>query len=163
MSLGDCERGSELSKQFDILRKVRERYPSAGLVAVGGGRLQLKYVRERALHQDCNHIELTGALSEEAISELIQRANVLLKTDHINSDSFEVAEARKSETPVILAYVQTDENVEMAALQVLHILQTARPRQVDPAAVLADGVDDVIQLYKQIVPAPDESSSIART
>ena len=82
-SVGDFEPGSDLTKQFDILSKVRERYPSAGLLAIGTGTLHFKYMYARTLHQDCNHIELTGPLSEAATSELIQRANVLLHSGDI--------------------------------------------------------------------------------
>ena len=83
----DFEPGSELLKQFDILSKVRERYPSAGLLAIGSGNLHFEFMYQCALHQDCNHIELTGTLSEAAAAELLQRANVLLQTNPIDSDS----------------------------------------------------------------------------
>lgn len=156
-SVGDFEPGSDLPKQFDILNKVRERYPSAGLIAIGTGALHLKLIQERALHKDCNHIELTGDLPETAAGELIRRANVLLHSGENHSDPFAVQEAFKAKTPVVNtnqrprgepATMTAEGEVETAFFQVLRSLQIARPQHEDAPAALSDGVDDVIRLYK---------------
>jgi glycosyltransferase involved in cell wall biosynthesis len=168
-SVGEFEPGYDLPKQFDILNKVRERYPSAGLIAIGSGNLHFKFMYERALHQDCNHIELTGTLSEAATSELIQRANVLLHPNPEDTESFTLQEARKARTPVVgtdhgprraAAYLSALGDVEMASLEVLRSLQISRPQYEDVSAALSDGVDDVIRLYKQLAAATDEARSI---
>jgi len=161
-SVGEFEPGSDLPKQFDILNKVRERYPSAGLIAVGSGNLHFKYSYARALHQDCNHIELTGDLSEAATSEIIQRANVLLHPNVNEDDSLVIQQARKANTQVVstyhgprraAAYLSAAVDVEEAAFEVLRSLQIARPQYEDAPAALTDGVDDVIRLYKQLTAA----------
>jgi len=168
-SVGEFEPGYDLPKQFDILNKVRERYPSAGLIAIGSGNLHFKFMYERALHQDCNHIELTGTLPEAAISELIQRANVLLQPDSSDTDSFAIREARKAKTPVVgtnegrrraAAYLSAAGDVETASLQVLRSLQIARPQYDDAPAALSDGADDVIRLYKQLSAESSETSAL---
>jgi glycosyltransferase involved in cell wall biosynthesis len=150
-SVSAFEPGSELPGQFDILSKVRERYPSAGLVAIGDGSLHFEYMYERALHQDGNHIELPGALSAAATGELIRRANVLLRTDDTGGDSSAIYEAAKAGTPVIA----TND-----ALQVLRSLQIARPQYEDASPALIDGADDVIRLYKQIAAHPMAGSPL---
>jgi glycosyltransferase involved in cell wall biosynthesis len=156
-SVGECEPGADLSMQFDILSRVRERYPSAGLIAIGGGSLHFKYMYERALHQDCNHIELTGALPAAAACELIRRANVFLRTEG-TQDPF-VQEARNVGTPIAVANNRTRlasprltplGEVDTAAFDVLRSLQIARPQSEDAPAALTDGADDIIRLYKQI-------------
>ena len=43
VSAGHFEPGSDLSAQFDVLSKVRERYPSAGLIAIGDGSLHFRH------------------------------------------------------------------------------------------------------------------------
>jgi len=165
-SVGEFEPGYDLPKQFDILNKVRERYPSAGLLAIGSGHLHFKFMYERALHHDCNHIELTGTLSDAATSELIQRANVLLHPNPGDRDSFAIQEAHKAKTPVVgteegvrraAAYLSELGDVEAASLQVLRSLQIARPQYEDVSAALSDGVDDVIRLYKQLAAAQTEA------
>lgn len=166
-SVGEFEPGYDLPKQFDILNKVRERYPSAGLLAIGSGNLNLKFSYDRALHQDCNHIELTGTLSEAAASELIHRANVVLHPNLHDTDSFAVQEARKARTPVVstdngprraAAYLSAMGDVETASLEVLRSLQIARPQYEDAPAALSDGVDDIIRLYKQLAPTQIEAT-----
>ncbi len=166
-SVGEFEPGYDLPKQFDILSKVRERYPSAGLLAIGTGNLHFKFSYARALHQDCNHIELTGTISEAAASELIHRANVVLHPNPRDTDSFAIQEARKARTPVVgtdhgprraAAYLSAMGDVETASLEVLRSLQIARPQYEDAPAALSDGVDDVIRLYKQLVPSPTEAA-----
>jgi glycosyltransferase involved in cell wall biosynthesis len=168
-SAGDFEPGSDLPLQFDILRKVRERYPSAGLIAVGEGSLHFKYMYERALHQDCNHIHLAGRQSAGSISELIRRANVFLRTNETEDDSFSTREARKAATPIVAtetgrvsatAHLAALGEVESGALQVLRSLQIARPQYEDASAALSDGVDDVIRLYKQLTAKPAEAAGI---
>jgi glycosyltransferase involved in cell wall biosynthesis len=168
-SVCDFEPGSDLTKQFDILSKVRERYPSAGLLAIGSGTLHFKYMYARTLHQDCNHIEFTGALSEAATSELIQRANVLLHSGDNGADLFAVQEARKANTPLVstnqgprraAAYLSAAGDVEAASLQVLRSLQIPRPQYEDAPAALTDGVDDVIRLYKQLAAKPDDPAPL---
>ena len=158
-SVGEFEPGYDLPKQFDILSRVRERYPSAGLLAIGSGHLHLKFNYLRALHLDGNHIELTGTLSEAAARELIQRANVLLHPNPADTSSFAVQEANRTRTPIVgtdqgprrgAAYLSALGDVETAALEVLRSLQIARPQYEDASAALSDGVDDVIGLYKRI-------------
>jgi glycosyltransferase involved in cell wall biosynthesis len=168
-SVGQFDPGADLPKQFDILNKVRERYPSAGLIAIGSGSLHFEYTYARALHQDCNHIDLTGSLSEAATAELIHRANVLLQTESNDRDSFALREARNANTPVVAtnhgprrgaAYLSAAGDVEMASLQVLRSLQIARPQYEDAPAALTDGVDDVIRLYKQLVARREEPAPL---
>jgi glycosyltransferase involved in cell wall biosynthesis len=168
-SVDDFEQGSDLTKQFDILSKVRERYPSAGLLAIGDGPLHFKYMYARALHTDGNHIEMTGSLSDAATSELIQRANVLLHSGENRGDSFAMEEARKANTQVVgtnqgakraAAYLSAAADVEVASLQVLRSLQIARPQYEGVQAALTDGVDDVIRLYKQLSAKREEATPL---
>jgi len=164
-SMGEFEPGYDLPKQFDILNKVRERYPSAGLLAIGSGNLHFEFTYARALHQDGNHIELTGTLPEAAASELIQRANVLLHPNPDDQDAFAVQEATRVRTPIVgtdegprrsAAYQTLVGDIEMAALQVLRSLQIAKPQYEDAPPALSDGVDDVIRLYKQMAAKQQE-------
>ena len=164
-SVGAFERGADLASQFDILSRVRERYPSAGLIAMGGGNLHLELMYERALHRDGNHIALTGALSREATSELIHRSNVFLRTEDNDGDSFSLREALKAGTPIVAtnngrrpagALLADVGDPEAAALQVLRSLQIPRPQGEDAQPALSDGVDDVIRLYKQLAAKPFE-------
>jgi glycosyltransferase involved in cell wall biosynthesis len=156
-SLSAFEPASQLADQFDILSKIRERYPSAGLIAMGDGSLHFKYLHERALHKDFNHILLTGALPAAATAELIGRANVLLRTSGAAEDPSPSYEAGKAATPVVsLNSGHRPAEIELAALQVLRSLQIARPQYEGASPALVDGADDVIRLYKEIAgrPAP---------
>jgi len=159
-SVGEFEPGSDLTMQFDVLSKVRERYPSAGLIAMGDGSQRFKYTYERAMHHDCTHIALPGVLPGAATRELIGRASVLLRTDDKRGDQF-VHEAFNTGTPV----VSVDRGqrtaglgeVDIAALQLLRSLQVARSQYEEPPAGLSDGADDLIRLYKQLTMAAGPS------
>jgi len=154
-SLSAFEPASQLPDQFDILSKIRERYPSAGLIAMGNGSLHFKYLHERALHKDFNHIQLTGALPAAATAELIGRANVLLRSNGSEEDSSPSYEGRKAGTPVVsINSGQRPGEIEEAALQVLRSLQIARPQYEGASPALVDGADDVIRLYKEIAGRP---------
>ena len=160
-SISAFEPSSQLPGQFDILSKVRERYPSAGLIAMGGGSLHVKYMYERALHRDFNHIELTGALPAAATGELIRRANVLLRTGDTEGDSSPIYEALKGGPPVVStnsSYRPGD--IEAIALEVLRSLQIARPQYEGASPALVDGADDVIRLYNQIAGRPVDVSPL---
>jgi glycosyltransferase involved in cell wall biosynthesis len=137
---------------------------------MGGGSLHLELMYERALHRDSNHIALTGALSREATSELIYRANVFLRTEDNDGDAFSIHEALKAGTPIVAtnngrrpaaALLADIGDSEAAALQVLRSLQIPRPRGEDAPPALSDGVDDVIRLYKQIAAKPFEETRLA--
>ncbi len=155
VSLSAFEPGSQLPGQFDILSRVRERYPSAGLIAMGDGSLHVKYLYERAMHRDFNHIELMGDLSPAATSELIRRANVLLQTGAAEGDSSPIYGALKAGTPVLsIESGSRPGDIEAASLQLLRCLQIARPQYEDTSPALVDGADDVIRLYKEIAGGP---------
>ena len=149
-SISAFEPGSELPGQFDILSKIRERYPSAGLIALGDGSLRVKYMYERALHRDFNHIELPGALSAAATGELLRRANVLLRAGDADIDLSPLDETLKISLPVVLGPADN----EACALQLLRSLQVARAQYEGASPALVDGADDVIRLYKQMAGRP---------
>ncbi len=152
-SVGEFERGCDLAMQFDMLSKVRERYPSAGLIAMGDGAQWFKYIYERGMHQDGNHIALPGMLAGVAAREVISRANVLLRTDDKGGDRL-VHESFNTGTPIVSIDLGQRSaglgEVEIAALQVLRSLQVTRSTYEDAPAALNDGADDLIRLYKQL-------------
>jgi glycosyltransferase involved in cell wall biosynthesis len=167
-SVDEFEPGADLSKQFDILNKVRERYPSAGLIAVGNGSLHFTYLYARAAHQDCNHIELTGSLPEAAAREVMQRATVVLHRGDSGGDLLALQEALNGSTPVATndgprrgaTYLSAQGDVGTASREVLRSLQIAHPQHEDAPAALTDGVDDVIRLYRQLTGKQDESAHL---
>ena len=158
-SVNEFELGFDLARQSDILSKVRERYPRAGLIAVGGGSPRSQCSYESAFHQDCNHVKLAGRLTPGAKSELIRRANVFLRTEDGDEDALWVDEELRARTLTLDASngrslaafsVAVIDDVETSAEQVLRMLQPATPPENSPAT-LRDGVEDVIRLYKEIV------------
>jgi glycosyltransferase involved in cell wall biosynthesis len=155
-SVGEFEPGSDLAMQFDLLSKVRERYPSAGLIAMGDGSQRFKYLYEQGMHQDSNHIALPGLLPGATAREVISRANVLLRTAENGGDSL-AHESFNTGTPIVsldggVRSVGLGE-VEIAALRVLRSLQVTRLPHEDAPAALSDGADDLIRLYKQLTSA----------
>jgi hypothetical protein len=117
-------------------------------------------MHERALHNDFNHIHLTGALPAAATAELIGRANVLMRTGS-EEDSSPIFEGRKAATPVVyLNSRHCPGEIEEAPLQVLRSLQIARPQYEGASPALVDGADDVIRLYKEIAGHPVEPNPL---
>jgi glycosyltransferase involved in cell wall biosynthesis len=101
LTVGLLEPEYDLPLQIEVLGKVRERHPSAGLVIAGAGSL------EPALHALISqtpwgeHVLLWGDMPHAVTLRSIADCDVLLRTTHYDGDSVAVREALALGAPVI--------------------------------------------------------------
>lgn len=101
LSMGWLEPEYDFPLQIEALGAVRARFPRAGLLILGSGRL------ESALHQQVRenghqgHVYLPGDQPHDVALRCIARAHVFLRTTWYDGDSVSVREALHWGTPVV--------------------------------------------------------------
>ena len=91
----------DLPLQIDVLGRVRERFPDAGLVIIGSGS-QEAGVRERIQSKAyAEHILLCGDVPHSGALRAIAESDLFLRTTLYDGDSISVREALLIGTPVI--------------------------------------------------------------
>jgi glycosyltransferase involved in cell wall biosynthesis len=101
ISVGLLEPEYDLPLQIEVLGRVRQRFPSAGLVLIGSGSLEDQL---RGSIHECpyaEHILLCGDVPHAATMQAISRAQVMLRTTLYDGDAISVREALHVGTPVI--------------------------------------------------------------
>jgi len=101
LTVGLLEPEYDLPPQIDVLGRVRERYPKAGLVILGSGRQEegLRALIERTPYADS--VLLYGDAPHAVTLRMIADSDVLLRTSWYDGDSLSVREALELGTPVI--------------------------------------------------------------
>jgi glycosyltransferase involved in cell wall biosynthesis len=89
-SVGGLEPEYDVPLQIDALRHVRERHPDAGLVVIGGGRLEADLRRRVEALPYRRDVLLCGDVPHAATLRVIERSDVLLRTTLYDGDSIAV-------------------------------------------------------------------------
>ncbi len=100
-TVGLLEPEYDLKLQIEILGRVRERYPEAGLVIIGSGSLEDDLRQAIASKPYGSHVLLCGDVPHEATLTAIGRCGAFLRTTWYDGDSISVREALHLKTPVI--------------------------------------------------------------
>src|SRR6185503_5669590 len=87
LTVGLLEPEYDLHLQIDVLRKVRERHPAAGLVIAGSGSLEAELRRHIQSKDYSRHIELYGDMAHEVTMRVMAASDVLLRTTRYDGDS----------------------------------------------------------------------------
>lgn len=101
VSVGLLEPEYDLPLQIEVLGRVRERYPEAGLILIGSGSLEANLRRAIAATTYREHILLCGDVPHEATLTVIRDCAIYLRTTIYDGDSISVREALHLQTPVI--------------------------------------------------------------
>lgn len=147
ISAGQLEPEYDLSLQIEIMPRLREKLPNAGLVLLGSGSIE-KNLRAQIEAQQCSqHVLLAGDVAHGATMEAISRSRIMLRTTWYDGDAISVREAMQVGTPVIA----TDNAMRPAGIRLI-------PTSDAPALLRA--IDEELQQpfsRQQTAPA-DESS-----
>jgi glycosyltransferase involved in cell wall biosynthesis len=101
ITVGLLEKEYDLSLQIAVLGRVRDKWPSAGLLIVGSGSLH-DVLRKQIENQPyAEHILLYGDLPHTATLQAIARADLMLRTTWYDGDALSVREALHLGLPVI--------------------------------------------------------------
>ncbi len=91
----------DLSLQIDVLDKVRERFPDAGLVIIGSGSLEAELREQIQSKPYAEHILLCGDVPHSITLRAMAESDLSLRTTLYDGDSISVREALLIGTPVI--------------------------------------------------------------
>jgi glycosyltransferase involved in cell wall biosynthesis len=115
ITVGLLEPEYDLALQIDVLAKVLERHPHAGLAIVGSGSLE-EMLRQRIAGQPYHdRILLCGDLAHEDTLRAIAGSELVLRTTLYNGDSVSVREALALGKPVIA----TDNGMRPAGVRLI--------------------------------------------
>jgi len=101
LTVGLLEPEYDLPLQIDVLGRVRERHPKAGLVIAGAGSLEDTLRQHIEAKAYAEHILLWGDLPHPLTLRAIAECDLLLRTSRYDGDSIAVREALGLGTPVI--------------------------------------------------------------
>ncbi len=90
-----------LPSQIDVLGKILERHPGAGLVIVGSGSIEDELRELISSKPYSDHIMLCGDVPHPVTMHMIDRADLFLRTTAYDGDAISVREAIHLGTPVI--------------------------------------------------------------
>jgi glycosyltransferase involved in cell wall biosynthesis len=158
LTISGLEPEYDLPLQIETLGRVRERFPKAGLVIIGGGSLE-REVRNRIGGQPwADNILLCGDLPHAATLRALADCDIFLRTTLYDGDSISVREALHLGTPVIA----TDNGmrppgVDLIPVQDADALFAAIERRVggglprpEPAAGAEENLAAVLALYEKL-------------
>jgi glycogen synthase len=149
ISAGQLEPEYDLGSQIDVMGRVREKFPDAGLLLLGHGTLEgslRKRIDEKPFAQ---HILLCGDVAHAMTMKAIAQADLMLRTTLYDGDAISVREALYLGTPV----VATDNGMRPAGIE----LVPASDLDALFAAVERTLRSSVAKSHEQM-PLPDESN-----
>ncbi len=160
LSMGWLEPEYDYPLQIRALASVRRRFPQAGLVILGAGRLESELRAVIAGTGQTEHVLLAGDTPHDIALVALFRSAIFLRTTHYDGDSVSVREALHFGTPVIASdngmrppgvhLVPIGDEAAAAACieEVLANQQQQQPRQVAPRGT--DPIEAVLELYEQM-------------
>ncbi len=101
ISVGLLEPEYDLPLQIEVLPRVREHFPNAGLLLIGSGSLE-SALRSLIAASPCQqYILLAGDVPHALTMQAVSRANLMLRTTLYDGDALSIREALQLGTPVI--------------------------------------------------------------
>lgn len=101
LSMGWLEPEYDYPLQIRALGLVREKYPRAGLLILGAGRLERVLREQMEATGYAGDVLLAGDVPHEIALACIPRSDLFLRTTHYDGDSISVRESLHFGTPVI--------------------------------------------------------------
>jgi glycogen synthase len=170
-TVGLLEPEYDLSLQVKTLAGIRREYAGAGLVIIGSGSLETELGRLISEDPSASHILLCGDVPHQTTVKVISRSDAFLRTTLYDGDSISVREALQLGVPVIATdngmrpagvHLIPPSNSDALSAAVRSVLQVPRGRATPPSATGGDDLDDLLDLYRSLLPArrqaPPESA-----
>ena len=162
VSVGGLEPEYDVPLQIDALRAMRENFPQAGLVVVGGGSLKDELAQRVSSEPFGEHVLLCGDLARELTLRVIADSDVMLRTTLYDGDSISVREAVHFGVPVVASdRAPRPEGVRLVPAQNLERLTEAieqclleQARRPARAEASEENLRAVLTLYEKVVREP---------
>ena len=148
-----------LSLQIEVMGRLREKSPRAGLVVIGSGPLEPALRTQIQASSCADHILLCGDLPHATTLQAIARSDLMLRTTSYDGDAISVREALHLGTPVIA----TDNGMRPGGVHLIppsnlsalhHAIQEtlAAPAPIRPPQTHPDerNVEAVLDLYREL-------------
>lgn len=136
LSVGLLEKHYAKDLQIDAMEQILQKFPNAGLLQIGSGSEEGFLHRCIRSKSYAEHILLTGDVPHETTLQLIEKADVLLRTTFYDGDAVSVREALFLGTPVIA----TDNKMRPAGV---HLIPA--PPEIEP---LCTAIEEQVKLGK---------------
>src|SRR5262249_36616989 len=91
----------DLPLQINVLARVLERHPNAGLAILGAGSLESEVRARLASTTYSQHVRLFGDVPHAVCLQAIRQSDAVLRTTRYDGDAISVREALALDTPVI--------------------------------------------------------------
>lgn len=163
LTVGLLEPEYDLGLQLDVLERIRQKFPNAGLVIIGSGSLEHHLRAQREAKPFAEHILLAGDVSHSATLVAINQCDVFLRTTLYDGDSVSVREALHLGTAVIatdtgmrppgvtLFGISDREGLQRAIEQCLTKGRSSSPCEVGTSD---DNIREVFRLYEELTGEP---------
>ena len=151
----------DLALQIEAMKRVREKWPNAGLLIAGSGSLHETLRQQIDNELYAPHVLLYGDLPHAATLRAITRADVMLRTTWYDGDALSVREALHFGLPVIA----TDNGMRPQGLRLIpprdleallaainEVLQFPSPKRNQSTTMTADqgNLRTVFDLYREL-------------
>jgi glycosyltransferase involved in cell wall biosynthesis len=160
LAVSGLEPQYDLPLQIEVLGRVRETAPGAGLVILGSGHQERELRQQIQAKPYADDVLLYGDLPHAATLQAIARSDLMLRTTFYDGDAISVREALYLDTPVIA----TDNGmrppgvhlIPPANLTALHraieeVLAAPRSDRRPQAGPDEENVEAVLKLYRELV------------
>ena len=159
LSVGLLEPEYDLPLQIELIGRLRERHPRAGLALIGSGSLETELRSQIASKSYARHLLLCGDVPHPSTLRAIRDCTLLLRTTLYDGDAISVREALHFGTPVIAAdngmrpkgvYLVKIGHIDSVEAACERLLSGGGGRQ---AAVPSskENLEAVMQLYRQML------------
>jgi len=158
LTVGLLEPEYDLPLQIDVLGRILDRYPAAGLIVAGAGSLHSHLEALIASKPYASNILLYGDMPHALTLHLLRACGILLRTTLYDGDSVAVREALHFGTPVIAsdngmrpAGVSLIPKQDVEALRIAIETQLQRGRERTGAMPSGEeNLEAVLQLYDEL-------------
>lgn len=169
VTVGLLEPEYDLGVQLDVLPRVRERFPNAGLVIIGAGSLHDDLAARIRQHPCADGILLCGDVPHAATVRAIAEADAFLRTTLYDGDSISVREALYYGTPVVATdngmrpqgvHLIPVSDIERLHAAIENVLERPKVRMT-PRESEDRNIDSVLHLYRSLV-SPQQNGEVVR-
>ncbi|PYV46766.1 MAG: hypothetical protein DMG92_17475 [Acidobacteria bacterium] len=159
ITVGLLEKEYDLPLQIDTMARIREKFPTAGLLIIGSGSLHEALKQHIEKKSYAEHVLLYGDLPHAATLQTISRADLMLRTTWYDGDALSVREALHFGLPIIA----TDNGMRPEGVRLIPardgdpllaaidtILQNPRQQGQPPKQTEDGNLLEVLRLYQEL-------------
>jgi glycosyltransferase involved in cell wall biosynthesis len=159
ISMGWLEPEYDFALQIRALGPVRRRFPKAGLIILGEGRLGPELRAQIAAESYADHVLMPGDVPHSIALAAIARADIFLRTTLYDGDSISVREALHFGTPVIASdngmrppgtRLIPRENLEALVEAIQQLVDQGKPRR-HHVGLDQENIHAVYAMYQQMI------------